>query len=100
MIIHIDHWLLPGGKVREGEQSAEAAVRELKEELGFEVRVERVVHAWMHTIAGSQDESGGVLVLSYLCTLISKNGTFELEGEAGEARFEKFTLEEMKNLNM
>jgi len=93
-------WELPGGKIDQGEQPTETVVRELKEELGFEVEVVKVIHAWMYTIKKSQDESSGVLVVSYLCKLLSKTGIFEIEGEAGKAEFRKFNIEEIGTLNM
>ncbi len=38
---HLGHWSLPGGVIDEGELAGEAAVRETKEETGFEVDVVR-----------------------------------------------------------
>lgn len=95
-----DEWELPGGKIDGGEQPAETVIRELREELGFEVEVVKLIHAWMYEIRKTEVESSGVLVLSYLCRLLSKTGTFEIEGEAGKAEFRKFSLEEIGKLNM
>ncbi len=46
----------------------------------------------VYEIEKSQDESLGILVLSYLCKILSKPGTFETDGEAGETKFRKFNL--------
>ncbi len=95
-----NEWELPGGKIDEGEQPAETVTREMREELGFQVKAEKVVHAHVYTIQGSPDESHGVLVLSYLCRILAKGGEFEICGEAGNAEFQKFTMQEISTLLM
>ncbi len=93
-------WELPGGKLDEGEQPEETVIREMKEELGFNVTVKSLVQAYLYRITKSSDESEGVLVVTYLCNLIKKSGTFELQGEAGNAEFKSFTPEEIVSLKM
>jgi mutator protein MutT len=95
-----NEWELPGGKLDIGEQPEEAIVREMREELGFKVQIADIVQANLYVIKASHDESRGVVVISYLCKLQQKIGKFEFRGEAGLAKFEKFTLDEIKNINM
>jgi 8-oxo-dGTP pyrophosphatase MutT (NUDIX family) len=95
-----DEWELPGGKLEKGEQPEGTVVRELYEELGFTVKVIDILQAHLYKIKRSQDESRGVLVVSYLCNLINKTGKFEHLGEAGKAEFKKFTLDQIPKLKM
>ncbi len=91
-----NEWELPGGKLDEGEQPVETVVREMREELGLEVKVENLVQAHLYKIKLSVDESKGVLVLSYMCSVINRVGDFEYEGEAGPANFALFGIEEIE----
>ena len=95
-----NEWELPGGKLEEGEQPEQTVVREMAEELGFVVLPIDVVHTHLYTIHSSIDESHGVLVISYVCNLIKKNGECELEGEAGTGQFKDFSLAEVQDLEM
>lgn len=95
-----EEWELPGGKLDEGEQPKDTVVREMEEELGWEVRAKDLIQADMYHIQGSIDEPHGVLVLSYLCEPIKKVSEFEIEGEAGRVEFKLFPVDEVDSLNM
>ena len=95
-----DEWELPGGKMDEGEQPKTTVVRELEEELGFKTKVLDIVQSYLYTIETSEDESGGALVVSYLCELIKKIGDFEIEGEAGKSEFKKISIRDISKLKM
>jgi hypothetical protein len=36
----------------------------------------------------------------YVCEILDKNGTFEVEGEAGKAKFQKFSVSQVQTLHM
>ncbi len=93
-------WELPGGRLEEGEQPAQTVVRELDEELGFTVIVKNILQADVYAIKVGGGETRDILVLSYVCTLQSKSGEFELEGEAGPSEFRAFKLSEINLINM
>lgn len=95
-----NEWELPGGKMDEGEQPEQTVARELEEELGFTVTVKDLISAYLATVTVSADENRGVLVVSYVCELLSSTGIFEHEGEAGSAEFQAFSLDELVALNM
>lgn len=41
-------WVFPGGRVKQGESQAEAVVREVREETGYTVKVEKEISSRLH----------------------------------------------------
>src|SRR5260370_6358200 len=80
----IDWWNLPGGGTESGETVDEAVCREVREETGLEVKVERLVGVY------SKPQKQEV-VLTFLCQVIG--GTLQPTEETRESRY--FSLDSL-----
>jgi len=58
-----DGWVLPGGKLESGEAPRDAAVRELREETGLSVTVERPLEVVEQTFVYGGDSVSGAFVV-------------------------------------
>jgi 8-oxo-dGTP diphosphatase len=70
-------WTFPGGYVDRGEPVREAAIREAKEEVGLNVRLDRLLNVYSYPRAP--------VIIVYLATMI--DGSVECDDEGLEARF-------------
>ena len=86
-------WIIPGGGINWGETSEQAAIREIKEETGIDVKIKKLIcikeiiatHADYHSI-----------VFFYLAEPISKK--IIASEDVSEARY--FSIEEIKELDV
>ncbi len=92
-------WALPGGAMDIGETFAESVVREVKEETGFDVRVERIVGIYSdpgHVFAYDDGEVRQEFNICLACTIVG--GELAVSSESTDVRFVE--LDELANLTM
>lgn len=75
----MDAWNLPGGHIESGELPTEAVKREVKEETGLEVSIERLAGVY-----GKSDRPDD-LVFSFICRPVG--GRLQATEEASECRY-------------
>ena len=93
------NWALPGGAMDIGERLAESAVREVKEETGFDVRIERIVGIYSdpgHVFAYDDGEVRQEFSICLACAITG--GSLRVSSESTAVEF--FTFEEAAALQM
>jgi len=71
-------WVFPGGFVDRGEPVVVAAVREAREEAGFDVRIDRLLNVYSYP-------GRAPVIIVYVASIVG--GTLVLDDESTEARF-------------
>lgn len=79
-----DYWAIPGGFLKYNESVEEAAVREMKEETGFDVELTRVVGVFS---TPGRDPRGHVVTVCFLAEIIG--GELKADSDAKDVRWIK-----------
>jgi ADP-ribose pyrophosphatase YjhB (NUDIX family) len=93
------NWALPGGAMDIGETLAQSAVREVKEETGFDVRIERIVGIYSdpaHVFAYEDGEVRQEFSICLACMIVG--GELRVSSESTDVRFVSF--DEVPGLTM
>jgi ADP-ribose pyrophosphatase YjhB (NUDIX family) len=93
------NWALPGGAMDIGETFAQSVVREVMEETGFDVRIERIVGIYSdpgHVFAYDDGEVRQEFNICLACKIVG--GRLAVSSESTEVRF--VPLEEVTGLTM
>jgi ADP-ribose pyrophosphatase YjhB (NUDIX family) len=93
------NWALPGGAMDIGETFAQSVVREVKEETGFDVRIERIIGVYSdpgHVFAYEDGEVRQEFNICLACTIVG--GELSVSSESTDVRF--FSLDEAAGLTI
>lgn len=86
-------WEIPGGAIQFGETFEEALKREIKEEIGVEIRIIELLHICDHIIPAEHQHW---VSPTYICEIISGTPTIQEPGKCDA--LEWFSLEEAEKL--
>lgn len=90
-------WEFPGGKVDPGEQMHENIIREIKEEVGYDVKVVKMLQYIAVEMCIDKTYSYQIFLVPYVCQIVGGDGKVS-DGEVFETRW--FDVDEVMNYEM
>ena len=93
------NWALPGGAMDIGETFAQSVTREVKEETGFDVRIDRIIGIYSdpaHVFAYDDGEVRQEFSICLACTIVG--GTLRVSSESTAVEF--FSVVDLPDLQM
>ncbi len=94
------HWDLPGGRIEKGDSAFETLKKEVKEELGIDGNLVKVIGLFDASISNLkiplENEVVGLALFTYLCNLSDEKAEFTLNAEHTELKWAN--IEEAKKL--
>jgi 8-oxo-dGTP diphosphatase len=85
-----DEWAIPGGRIEENETAEQCAIREMKEETGLEIEIEKLVGIY----SDPARDPRGIIAATYI---VRKRGG-ELIAGSDASEFGWFDLDNLPNL--
>lgn len=85
-----DHWCIPGGRLEMFERLEDAVIREVKEEIDVDIKVEKLMGVCDHII---EAENAHWVAMSYLCKIINGEPKIMEPDKASEMKW--FSLDKL-----
>lgn len=89
-------WQLPGGKLEFGEKPQDSLKREIKEEVGFEINIIRLLSKIFSDVRTTKNGQWQGIFIPYLCEMQNPQNKIVLNKEA--SKYGWFSLNEVKSL--
>lgn len=78
-----DEWELPGGRLEPGERPERCVVREIEEEAGIGVVVDRIIDSWVYPVLPDRQ----VLIVTYRCIDLDGLAPITISAEHRDVRW-------------